>query len=464
VKAGEIERIGGELKAFMRRFSGCFGRPEPAGHAELYVRGQLSDLPRKSMEPMADEAGIDPRALQKFLGQHRWDDALMVRRTHQIVARDHAHAYSIGVIDETSFAKKGTKTPGVQRQHCGSTGKRDNCTVTVHLGYATPDFHCLLSSALFLPESWSADRERCREAGIPDDLVHRPKWRIALELHQQAVDWGVLLAWLTADEEYGRVVEFHLELSRRRQLYVVEVPRDFWAWGRAPKVLAGKHGPYLGQKAHLSKVADLATYSWTFASQDWQVFHIKDGAKGPIVWEVKAAPIYLKDSNGLPTAAHWLIVARNALDHNEIKYFVSNAPQDVPLRVLLHVAFSRWHVERCFEDEKTELGMDHFEVRTYRALMRHLALTAVSHLFVARVHAKLKKNSTLDCLPGAHGGECILERTGETRAEPVAFSGARREAHYAHTRTERQVGAQSPQENVAALAEDRDLCVQAATL
>ena len=464
MKAGEIGRLGRELKAFMRGFAGCFGRHEPAGHAELYVRGQLSNLPRKSVEPMADEAGIDPRALQKFLAQHCWDDALMVRRTHEIVARDHAHALSIGVIDETSFAKKGTKTPGVQRQHCGATGKRDNCTVTVHLGYATPDFHCLLSSALFLPESWSADRERCQEAGIPDELIHRPKWQIALELHQQALDQGVQLAWLTADEEYGRPVEFHLELTRRRQLYVVEVPVNFWAWGRAPKVLAGKDGPYLGKNAHASTVEDLAKYSWTFAGQLWQTFHIKDGTKGPVVWEVKAAPIYLKDSHGLPTHAHWLIVARNALDHAEIKYFVSNAAQDVPLKVLLHVAFSRWHVERCFEDEKTELGMDHFEVRTYCAMMRHLALTAVSHLFVARVHQKSKKNSAPDGLPGTHGGECVSNRSGETWAEPLEIPGACVEAHYGNATAPCQIGAQSPQENAAAPTTARDFRVQATAL
>jgi SRSO17 transposase len=375
----------------MREFAGCFGRPEPAGHAELYVRGQLSNLPRKSVEPMADEAGIDPRALQKFLAQHHWDDALMVRQMHAIVAREHAHPLSIGVLDETSFVKKGTKTPGVQRQYCGATGKKDNCTVTVHLGYATPTFHCLLSSALFLPEAWSADRERCRAAGIPDELVHRPKWQIALELHQQALDQGVKLEWVTADEAYGRPVEFHLELTRRRQLYVVEVPVNFWAWGRAPKVLMGRRGPYLGKKAHGSMVADLVKYSWTFASQLWQTYQIKDSTKGPVVWEVKSAPVYLKDSHGFPTLAHWLIVARSALDHEELKYFVSNAEHGAPLKLLLRVAFSRWPVERCFEDEKTELGMDHFEVRTYRAMMRHLALTAVSHLFVAGVYQKLKK-------------------------------------------------------------------------
>ncbi|MFH1007038.1 MAG: transposase [Candidatus Latescibacterota bacterium] len=134
MKVEEIGRMGAKLKSFLREFKGCFGRREPAGHAEVYVRVQLSNLPRKSVEPMADQAGIDPRALQKFLSQHRWDDAQMARQLHTIVARDYAHPCSVGIIDETSFVKKGVKTPGVQRQHYGATGKKDNCTVSVHLG------------------------------------------------------------------------------------------------------------------------------------------------------------------------------------------------------------------------------------------------------------------------------------------------------------------------------------------
>ena len=403
----EIKHIGPELKAFMNQFADCFGRCEPVEHARTYVCGQLSDLPRKSIEPIADQAGIDPRALQKFVAQHKWKHQSLVERTCQITARDHSHRHAIGIIDETSFVKKGTKTPGVQRQHCGASGKKDNCTVTVHLGYHIPGFHCLLSSALFLPESWSNDRARCREAGIPDELVHRTKWQIALELHQEALMRGIQLDWVTADEYYGRPVEFHLELSRRKQKYVVEVPSNFWCWCRKPKVVESRRGPRCSDYPSISTVANLAGYSPAFAGQDWQRYRIKDGTKGPIVWEAKAAPIYLKGEDGLPTGAHWLIVARNSLNHEEVKYFVSNAPQDTPVAEILHVAFSRWRVERCFEDYKTELGMDHFEVRTYDALMRHLALTAVSYLFLARLHQKLKKNAGVDGLPGAHSHECV---------------------------------------------------------
>ena len=418
MEATDVLDVGERLHRFMGEFKECFGRPEPAEHAERYVRGQHLNLPRKSMEPMADEAGIDPRALQKFLGQHRWDDRLMTTRLQQAVMRDHAHPQGIGIVDESSFAKKGDKTPGVQRQHCGSTGKLDNCVVTTHLAYATPEgFHALLSSALFLPEDWSNDRARCREAGIPEDLVHRTKWEIALELHQEAQGNGVRFAWLTADEFYGRPVEFHLELSRRGQLYVVEVPCNFWGWCRKPDLLHKTHHGKVGRKLkqknpRVSTVENLAAHSPAFRKQPWVRFLIKEGDKGPVVWEAKAAPLYLKDQEGLPTRAHLLIVARNVQNPGEVKYFVSNAPVNTPLTTLMAVAFTRWHVERCFQDQKTELGMGHFEVRNYTSLMRHLTLTAVSFLFLAMTHGALKKNAGTDSLPGPDRRQCLPQHTG----------------------------------------------------
>jgi SRSO17 transposase len=371
------------------------------------VKGQLSDLPRKNCEPIAIRAGVDPRALQKFMGEQKWDGALMQKHVYEIVARDHMGKQSIGVLDETTIVKKGKKTPGVKRQYCGASGKTDNCTATVHLGIANGVFHALVNSALYLPEDWAADRVRCREAGIPEELAYRSKWKIGLELHQEAQDNGICPEWLTADEYYGRPVEFHLELSRREQKYVLEVPCNFWGWLRKPKVIQGKRGPYLGGGSHISTVENLARFSGLFVMQEWTQFRIKDSTKGPVVWEAKSAPIHLKSADGTPTIAHWLIVARNVLNHDEIKYFVSNAPQDTPLLKLLCVAFSRWHIERIFEDAKTELGMDHFEVRNYKAMMRHLLLTAVSGLFLSRLHLQLKKKSGTDVLHGADSRECV---------------------------------------------------------
>ena len=233
------------LMGYLRQFGSCFGRSEPADHMGTYVSGQLSDLRRKSIEPIADAAGIAPRTLQQFLSRHAWDEEGMVDIVERIVAVEHSHGCSIGVIDETAHPKKGTKTPGVQRQWCGNTGKIDNCILTVHLGYAADEFHCLLDGELFLPESWSKDRTRCRAAGIPDDVIYRPKWQIALELYRRAVGNGVEFRWLTFDEAYGQIPEFLFALDDGGQRYVAEVPPDFTGWLIQPAVL--QKGQYRGR-------------------------------------------------------------------------------------------------------------------------------------------------------------------------------------------------------------------------
>ena len=206
--AKAIEGLRKRLKVFLGEFADCFGRREPADHLHTYIQGQLSDLPRKSIEPIALHFGTPPRTLQQFLSLAHWDEDRMRQRMQERVANGHSQADAVGVIDETSYLKKGQRTPGVKRQHCGAVGKKDNCTVSVHLAYATPaDFRVLLDGELFLPEDWSEDRQRCREAGIPNDMVYRPKWKIALELRDRAVANGVALPWLTfvgGDRRHGK--------------------------------------------------------------------------------------------------------------------------------------------------------------------------------------------------------------------------------------------------------------------
>jgi SRSO17 transposase len=346
---------------------------------------------------------VPPRTLQQFLSLLEWDEHRLVDRLQQAVARGHAHPNTVGLVDETACPKKGDKTPGVQRQYCGATGKLENCVVTVHLGYAAADFHCLLASALFLPESWAGDRERCRAAGIPDDITYRPKWRIALELLDRARANGVAFAWLTFDEGYGGKPAFLRELDRRRQAYVAEVPCTFTGWLRPPRLVRRPRS--LRRARRPSAVADLARFSPALRRQPWERFRVKDGHKGPIVWEAKRVRLFPVTADGDPGGPVHLVVARNALDPAEVKYFVSNAPSSTSLGTLLKVAFARWHVERCFEDEKTELGFDHYEGRNYRGLLRHQAVTAVSHLFLAEVRGQWRgEKSGADRLPAPHGG------------------------------------------------------------
>jgi SRSO17 transposase len=413
--AAQIRTLQPRLTAYLSEFADCFGRRDTREHLSVYVRGQLSDLREKSVEPIALKAGVPPRTLQEFIATYRWEEDGLRRRLHAILARDHACPHSIGIIDETSDTKKGVKTPGVQRQYCGAVGKQDNCIVTVHLGYAADDFHCLVDGELFLPESWSNDRERCRAAGIPDAMIYRPKTAIALELYDRAVTDGLRFAWLTFDEWYGSKPAFLRALDAREQKFVAEVPKSFTAWPQPPRVTERpyrRHGRgrsrrtprvVAGSRMPLT-VAEMMRFHRPLREQAWTRYHIKDGEKGAMVWEIKQTLIYPKDENGLPGRAYHLIVARNVLDPTEIKYFVSNAPLGTAVSTMLLVAFSRWRVERCFEDEKGELGLDHYEGRRYQGLKRHLIISAVSHLFLAKVHQDLRgEKPRVNRVPGANG-------------------------------------------------------------
>jgi SRSO17 transposase len=409
--AKTISGLWPRFKRFLKGFSDCFGRREPAKHLETYVRGQFSNLPRKSIEPIAYEFDTPPRTLQQFLSRAKWDEDRMRDRIQERVAAEHTHPQAVGIVDETSFVKKGKKTPGAQRQHCGTSGKTDNCAVTVHLACAGPDgFRALLDGELFLPQSWSDDRDRCREAGIPDDMVYRPKWRIALELLDRSMANGVKLPWLTFDEGYGLVPEYHAELDRRGQWYVGEVPRNFHGWCKRPEPLHKNHHPHAPRELKVknpsaSRVDNLAKFSPQFKKQPWQTFHVKESTKGPIIWQAKYAVFHISHA-GVPGRPCLLIVARNALDHNEVKYFVSNAPPKTKLAELLRVGFSRYPIERCFEDDKTEVGMDHFEVRNYLSLKRHLIISSLSLLFLAEVNQQDRgKKIGTDGLPDPHGGQ-----------------------------------------------------------
>jgi SRSO17 transposase len=412
--ASKIRQLKPLLRRHLKQFDDCFCRKDTRAHLPRYVEGQLSDLERKSVEPIALKAGVPVRTLQEFLSQHSWDDDLMRNRLQEIVARDHAGPNSIGIIDETSFVKKGDKTPGVQRQHCGAIGKHENCIVTVHLGYAVGGFHCLLDGDLFLPESWSDDRARCREAKIPEDVVYRPKSDIALELYDRAKENGVAFEWLTFDEWYGAKPQFLRALDDRAQKFVGEVHKHYAAWIDPPETTTrpyrrggrgrGKKVPRLVAGSRKPQhVEDLLKFHPALRDQAWHKWRIKDGEKGPMVWKIKHTLIYAKDANGLPDNPYHLIVARNVLDPDEIKYFVSNAPPKTRISTMLLVAFSRWRIERCFEDQKGEVGLDHYEGRSWLGLKRHLAITAVSYLFLAEAHEMFRgEKPRAHFMPGAH--------------------------------------------------------------
>jgi SRSO17 transposase len=323
---------------------------------------------------------------------------------------------TVGLVDETSARKQGRKTPGVQRQYLGCLGKVENGIVTVHLGVCRGTYKGLLDFELYLPRDWAEDRPRCREAGIPDDLTYRPKWQIALEQLDRAKACGIALDWLTFDEEYGRRPGFVEGLDQRQQRFVGEVPRSF-SCAAVPRSGRRPDAQVKGRPAE-----EVVRGASAFRGQPWRVLRLARQTQEDQVWRVKAARVWLSSGAGWSAGSYWLIWASNDATGEE-KFFLSNAPADTKVEVLVRVAFRRAVVEHCFRVCKSELGFSHFEGRSYVALMRHLSLCLVALAFVAEYTQRLRgEKSGADhgagvpgaggAVPGLAPGAAADERTG----------------------------------------------------
>lgn len=397
------------LARFLEKIRHCFKRDKTFGYLQKYMLGLMTDLKRKSIEPIALASGVAVRTLQEFLAFFAWDhelaDKMLVR---QVVERQHGK-YSIGIIDASGHTKQGEYTPGVQRQWCGETGKKDNCVIGQHLLYTDNDtknpFSCVVASDLYLPKSWDEDRGRCKDAGIPDGMTYRPRWKISIEQIERTMSGGLRFDYVTCDEEYGKVPEFIYELDRLGQKAICEVPANFRVWVKKPACKSHK-------AEHAShRVDNIISHSPAFYGRSWQKMIIKDTTRGKCIWHVKSAQVYLvRHQNGkaycpVPTdRTYWLIVAHNK-QTDEVKYFISNAPAKERLKTLLEIAFCRWRVEKWFERAKQECGFGAFEVRTYTSLIRHWLASRLAMYFLADQTTRLRGEKSADNI-GASSGCC----------------------------------------------------------
>jgi SRSO17 transposase len=378
----EIAGLGPAFANYLGRFRPCFGQKRTADHFDTYCRGLLSDLPRKSVEPIALAAGTAVRTLQEFLVTSRWDhDAARAGLQRDLADRLAAVPAdplgTVGVIDETSCQKWGDHTPGVQRQYLGCVGKVDNGIVTVHVGVAKGRFQALLDADLYLPEAWDADRGRCRAAGIPDDVRYRPKWRIALEQLARLGSNGVAFDWLVFDEGYGAMVPLLRILGLGGQRFVAEVPVNFMVRKRLG-------GPARRADERLP-AAD---------ARRGRRFRIAHRTVRDSVWRAAGATVWAAGRRQM------LIAAINEAT-GEVKYFLTNATAE-PLGRVLAVAFRRWTVEHAFRLAKQEAGLMHYEGRDYTGLTRHLVLSLIVLGFVAAHTERLRGEK-----PARDGGASV---------------------------------------------------------
>ena len=355
----EIKGVGGMLTSFLFLFGMCFKSIAGRKLLKVYVQGQLSDLQRKNCEKIALEFDEAPRTLQRFLESIKWDEQRLRDRIQEIVVKDHAHSESIGLIDESGMHKSGDETAGVVRQYNGNRGKLENCIVGVHLGYSAPGFQAILDSQLYLPWDWACDPARRKKAYIPEDVECKTKPQIAIDLIDRALQNGLIVAWWTFNELYGRDSKFLDALDVREQRFVCEIPNNTRVWTSKPDV-------------------------------------IKDTDKGPEVWKFKHLTVWRQTHRGLPSTRCTLIVGRSVRT-NETKFFLCNAvvgEKGVTMRGVLRVAFGRWVIEAEFRVSKEELGLDHLEARGGRCIHRHLHVTALSFLLCSRIRLSLDKGGT----------------------------------------------------------------------
>jgi hypothetical protein len=339
--------LGPALAAYLRRFADCFVQDRTREHLPTSGRGLLSDLPRQRGEPIALAAGTAVRTLQEFLRDHVWDHDRLRDPLQQHPAQPDApdggdDLGCVGLTDETGKATKGMKPPGVPRQGCGAGGKRANGSVTVQLGLARGRFKALRDADLLLPKAWSADRARCRQAGIPDGVVYRPKGRSALEQLDRAQANGVRFDGLSFAENQGSRRAFLEDLGGRPGLsYVGEVPRSF----RCPAVRPRGKPPPRGWKG--KRADNRLRFSAALQRGPWHGFPQARLTVASQEWEVRAGQVYRVRRGQWSGRTSWLIQARKGAT-GEVKYFGSKASADTPLERLLRLALRRWPVGHAF--------------------------------------------------------------------------------------------------------------------
>ncbi|WP_437115002.1 IS701 family transposase [Streptomyces flaveolus] len=364
---GVCDGWSGLFDEFVGRFAGRFGRVEPRRRMRSYLLGLLSEVERKNGWTLAEAVGdAGPQGMQRLLNSYCWDvDGL--RDDVRALAVEELEDGNDGVlvVDETGFLKKGRKSAGVARQYSGTAGRIENSQIGVFLAYASRHGRVLVDRELYLPKGWTSDRERCRAAGIPDDVDFATKPALARRMVERALAAGVPFGWVTADAVYGGDGRFRLWLESRDIPHVLAVTKS------QAVVSMG----LLKERAHhlIARVPDGA----------WRSLSCGDGVRGPRIYDWVAEPIRPLRRSGWD---HWLLARRSRSKPSEIAYYICFAPEGTAFEELIRVAGSRWSVEECFQTAKNETGLDHYQVRGYEAWYRHitLSMTAAAFLVILR--------------------------------------------------------------------------------
>ncbi|WP_439944273.1 IS701 family transposase [Streptomyces sp. BBFR115] len=353
-----------ELEAVHERFVHRFSRSEPRESALAYMRGLIAPLQRKNGWTLAEEAGhAGPDRIQRMLNRIDWDADEVLDDVRQYVVDNLGGPDAVLVVDDTGFLKKGTRSAGVQRQYSGTAGRTENCQVGVFLAYATDRGRTLIDRRLYLPASWTDDRDRCRRAGIDDHVAFETKVAMAKTMVRRAVTDDIPFRWVTADAAYGFSKGWRSELERADVFHVMATTR---------------HDTVVTRWAIDHPVHDLARQKWKRRS-------CGTGAHGLRIHDwarVEVRPWHRPDRR------HWVITRRSISRPGEISYYVAYCPAETTLDELIRIAGSRWAIEECFQSAKQECGLDDYQVRRYPGWHRHMTLVMAAHACLTVLRAR----------------------------------------------------------------------------
>jgi SRSO17 transposase len=402
----DVEGFMEELWEFQSTFHDCFARSEPRTHFFDYMVGQFSKLERKSIEPIAlGVEGGTIRGMQRFISDVSWDEEQMRWNYHQLVADTLGAPDGVLIFDETGFAKKGYHSVGVARQYCGSLGKVENCQVGVFAAYASRQGYALVDKRLFLPEDWFTDTHAARRAAckVPKALTFQTKPQLAAAMLQAMAHEGLLpFKYLVADCLYGNSPDFLEAIDACVGVTaLVAIPSETRCWFQRPQTAEHTYrykGEARAKRVVVDTVPDACTVAAVAAhlpASRWYRRTVSEGTKGPIEYAFARQRVTLC-KEGLPERSVWLVIKRTVGAHPAYSYAISNAPASTPLSTLVWLSGVRWAIEQCFAESKTELGMDHYEIRKYAGWHHHMLMTMLAHFFLWHLKLKLGKKS-----PGA---------------------------------------------------------------
>src|SRR5215469_13925907 len=402
MNARELAACANRLQEFLSTMLTGVGRAERHRHGALYVQGLLLDGERKSIEPLAGRVpGANMQALQQFVGQSPWAWEPVRRQLARRMAAE-LRAAAAWIVDDTGFPKQGRHSVGVARQYSGTLGKVGNCQVAVSVHLSTTTESMPLDGALYLPQAWTEDTQRCQRAGVPGPIRFRTKIELALELIDQLLEWGLRRQPVLADAGYGNSTKFRAGLAGRGLHYLVGVESNTAVWAQPtqrmqPRQRHGRGRPR-GPDSRGQPIA-LRELAAALPLQAWHTLTWRQGTQGPQRSRFSACRVQ-------PAHGHahrqpelepvWVLIEWPAESAAPTKYWFSNLPESVSLRRLVRLAKLRWRVEQNYQQLKEELGLDHYEGRGWQGWHHHVTLVCLAYAFLLLERRRLKKNADAD--------------------------------------------------------------------